>query len=58
VTRVATPHTFRLCRDASAKAKTVKEALANIYQAIGLYLEPTEDDLVSSEHALVEEIEL
>ena len=41
-----------------SKGEDVKEALANISEAIGLYLEPIEDDLVSSEHALVEEIEL
>jgi predicted RNase H-like HicB family nuclease len=41
-----------------SEGENVKEALANIHEAIGLYLEPTEDDLVSSEHALVEEIEL
>jgi len=41
-----------------SEGEDIKEALANIYEAIGLYLEPTEDDLVSSEHALVEEIEL
>ena len=41
-----------------SEGEDVKEALANICEAIGLYLEPTEDDLVSSEHALVEEIEL
>lgn len=36
----------------------VREALENIQEAIGLYLEPVEDDLVASEGALVEEIEL
>ena len=41
-----------------SEGEDVKEALANISEAIALYLEPTEDDLVSSEHALVEEIEL
>jgi predicted RNase H-like HicB family nuclease len=41
-----------------SEGEDVKEALANICEAVGLYLEPTEDDLVSSEHALVEEIEL
>jgi predicted RNase H-like HicB family nuclease len=41
-----------------SEGEDVKEALANISEAIGLYLELTEDDLVSSEHALVEEIEL
>lgn len=34
------------------------EAMANIQEAIELYLEPVEDDLVASEHALVKEIEL
>ena len=41
-----------------SEGEDVKEALANISEAIGLYLELTEDDLVSSEHALVKEIEL
>ncbi|MGD0010565.1 MAG: type II toxin-antitoxin system HicB family antitoxin [Terriglobia bacterium] len=41
-----------------SEGEDVKEALANIYEAIGLYLESTGDDLVSSEHALVKEIEL
>ena len=41
-----------------SEGKDVQDALANISEAIELYLEPTEDDLVSSEHAVVEEIEL
>ena len=36
----------------------VQDALSNISEAIELYLEPTEDDLPSSEHAVVQEIEL
>ena len=40
-----------------SEGEDVKEALANIYEAI-VYLESTGDDLVSSEHALVKEIEL
>ena len=41
-----------------SEGENVQEALANIQEANGLYLEPVEDDLVTSEHALVEEIEL
>ena len=41
-----------------SEGENVQEALANIQEAIGLYLEPVEDDLVTSEHALVQEIEL
>jgi predicted RNase H-like HicB family nuclease len=41
-----------------SEGKDVREALANISEAIALYIEPTEDDLVPSQHALVEEIEL
>jgi predicted RNase H-like HicB family nuclease len=33
-----------------SEGEDIKEALANIYEATGLYLEPTEGDLVSSEH--------
>jgi predicted RNase H-like HicB family nuclease len=41
-----------------SEGEDVREALTNISEAIALYLEPTEDDLVPSERALVEEIEL
>ena len=41
-----------------SEGEDVQDALANISEAIALYLEPSEDDLVSSEHALVKEIEL
>lgn len=37
---------------------TIAEAMENIRQAIKLYLEPIEDDLVLDKHAEVEEIEL
>jgi predicted DNA-binding protein len=32
--------------------------LANIREAIGLYLEPVEDDWVAEENAVVKEVEL
>ncbi len=41
-----------------SEGEDVRQALANISEAIALYLEPAEDDLVPSQHALVEEIEL
>jgi predicted RNase H-like HicB family nuclease len=41
-----------------SEGEDVQDALANISEAIALYLEPTEDDLVPSERALVEEIKL
>ncbi len=41
-----------------SEGESEQEALSNIQEAIGLYLEPVEDDLVTSEHALVQEIEL
>jgi len=41
-----------------SEGEDVRDALANISEAIELYLEPTEGDLVPSKHALVEEIEL
>ncbi|HMD97000.1 MAG TPA: type II toxin-antitoxin system HicB family antitoxin [Terriglobia bacterium] len=41
-----------------SEGENVQEALGNIQEAIGLYLEPTDDDLVTSAHALVQEIEL
>lgn len=41
-----------------SEGETVEEALKNIREAIQLYLEPVEDDLVTEESALVQEIEL
>ena len=41
-----------------SEGETVKEAMDNIREAIQLYLESIEDDLVLDEHAEVEEVEL
>lgn len=41
-----------------SEGETIEDALANIQEAIELYLEPTEDDLVLEEKAMVQEIEL
>lgn len=41
-----------------SEGETVEEALRNIQEAIQLFLEPVEDDLVFEERALVQEIEL
>jgi predicted RNase H-like HicB family nuclease len=41
-----------------SEGEDVDEALTNIQEAIGLYLEPIEDDFVTSAQALVKEIEL
>ena len=41
-----------------SEGEDVRDALANMSEAIELYLEPTEDDLPPSEHAVVQEIEL
>lgn len=41
-----------------SEGDTVKQALKNIEEAIELYLEPVEDDLVMAENALVQEVEL
>ena len=41
-----------------SEGETEQEALANIHEAIELYLEPVEDDWVLDEQALVQEIEL
>jgi len=41
-----------------SEGETVEEALRNIQEAIELYLEPVEDDLILDETALVREIEL
>jgi len=41
-----------------SEGDNVDDALSNIQEAIGLYLEPVEDDLVASEQALVKEVDL
>ena len=41
-----------------SEGETVKEALANVQEAIQLYLEPVDDDWVAEENALVHEIDL
>jgi predicted RNase H-like HicB family nuclease len=41
-----------------SEGEDVQDALANIQEAIGLYLEPVDDDSVTSGQALVKEIEL
>jgi predicted RNase H-like HicB family nuclease len=41
-----------------SEGETKEEAVANIQEAIELYLEPVEDDWVMSEKDLVQEIEL
>ena len=41
-----------------SEGETVEEAMANIREAIALYLEPVEDDLVVQENVLVRELEL
>lgn len=41
-----------------SEGESIEQALANIQEAITLYLEPVEDDLVASDNALVHEIEL
>ena len=41
-----------------SEGESVEEALANIREAITLYLEPVEDDWVAEENALVKEVEL
>ncbi len=41
-----------------SEGDTIEKALRNIREAIELYLEPVEDDLVITERALVREIEL
>lgn len=38
------------------RGDTIEEALANIREAIELYLEPVEDDWVLAENAIVEEL--
>jgi predicted RNase H-like HicB family nuclease len=39
-----------------SEGETKEEALSNIQEAIQLYLEPVEDDWLSDEHALMQEI--
>ncbi len=41
-----------------SEGETIEEAMANIREAIELYLEPVEDDLVLEGHTLVRELEL
>lgn len=41
-----------------SEGETTAEALANIQEAITLYLEPVEDDWVLEENARVQEIEV
>jgi predicted RNase H-like HicB family nuclease len=41
-----------------SEGETVEEALSNIEEAIKLYLEPVDDDLVISERGVVREIEI
>jgi len=41
-----------------SEGDTVEEALANVQEAITLYLEPAEDDWLADERALVKEVEL
>jgi len=41
-----------------SEGDTQEQALANIQQAISLYLEPVEDDLLFDEEAQVREIDL
>ena len=56
--RVATQFMCLLFQVASAKAIHFKEAMDNIREAIQLYLEPVDDDLVLGEKAEVEEIDV
>ena len=41
-----------------SEGNTVEDALANIREAIALYLEPVEDDWLAEENAVVTEVEL
>ena len=41
-----------------SEGETEEEALANIHEAISLYLEPVEDDLIQGERVKVQEIEV
>lgn len=39
-----------------SEGKTKKEAMKNIREAVSLYLEPVDDDLMASPNAIVEKI--
>ncbi len=41
-----------------SEGESVEDALANVREAIALYLEPVEDDWLADEKALVKEVEL
>ena len=41
-----------------SEGESVDDAMANIKEAIALYLEPVEDDWVASEQVLIKEVEL
>ena len=41
-----------------SEGETIEEAVKNIREAIGLYVEPVDNDLVMGDAALVQEIEL
>jgi predicted RNase H-like HicB family nuclease len=41
-----------------SEGQSVENALANIQEAIALYLEPVEDDWVAEENALIKEVEV
>ncbi len=41
-----------------SEGETIEEALANIQEAIELYLDPVEDDLIIEEGALIRELAL
>jgi predicted RNase H-like HicB family nuclease len=41
-----------------SEGETVEDALANIREAIELYLEPVEDDWVAQDGVLVEQVEV
>ena len=41
-----------------SEGDSVDEALANIQEAIALYLEPVEDDWVAGERSLIKEVEV
>ena len=41
-----------------SEGDTTDEAMHNIREAIELYLEPVEDDLIAGEHSLVRELAL
>jgi predicted RNase H-like HicB family nuclease len=41
-----------------SEGEKVEDALANVQEAIALYLEPVEDDWIADETALVKEVEL